>query len=52
MLFFSIAVLAQKNQETDKEIDSIIEELMFSDSEDLLEYIQQLNKYQVLYTSV
>jgi hypothetical protein len=51
-LFFSIAILAQKNQETDKEIDSIIEELMFSDSEDLLQYIQQLNKYQVLYTSV
>ncbi len=51
-LFFGLDCFAQINQETDKEIDSIIEELIFSDSENLLEYIEQLNKYQVLYASV
>jgi hypothetical protein len=47
-LFLGSGLFAQE----DKEIDSIIEELIFSDSENLLEYIEQLNKYQVLYASV
>ena len=51
-LFFGSDLFAQINQDTDKEIDSIIEELLFSDSENLLEYIEQLNKHQVLYASV
>ncbi len=51
-LLFGLDSLAQSNQETDKEIDSIIEELIFSDSENLLAYIEQLNKYQVLYASI
>ena len=45
-------LVAQIDKETDKEIESIVEELIFSDSESLLKYIEQLNKYQVLYTSV
>jgi len=51
-MFFSHHLFAQINDETEKEIDSIIEELIFTDSENLLEYIEQLNKYQVLYASV
>jgi hypothetical protein len=43
---------AQKDTEFDKEIDSIVEELIFSDSESLLKYIEQLNNYQVLHTSI
>ena len=52
VVFFGLNLFAQEDQELDKEIDSIIEELMFSDSENLLEYIEQLNKYQVLFTSI
>jgi len=52
LLCISFDLCAQIDQESDKEIDSIIEELIFSDSENLLEYIEQLNKYQVLYASV
>ncbi len=47
-LFISSNLFAQE----DKEVDGIIEELLFSDSETLLDYIEQLNKYQVIYTSV
>ena len=43
---------AQIDTESDKEIDSIVEELIFSDSESLLKYIEQLNNYQVIYTSI
>lgn len=50
--FFALSLFAQENQESEKEVDAIIEELLFSDSENLLEYIEQLNKYQVLITSV
>jgi len=52
VLFVGVGLFAQENQESDKEIDDIIEELLFSDSENLLEYIEQLNKYQVIYASV
>ena len=45
-------LVAQFDKVTDREIDSIVEELVFSDSESLLNFIEQLNKYQVLYTSV
>ena len=51
-LFFGLHLCAQINEEIDKEIDSIIEELIFTDSENLLDYIEQLNKYQVLYASL
>lgn len=51
-LFPYLDILAQINRESEKEIDSIVEELLFSDSENLLEYIQQLNSYQLLYVSV
>ncbi len=47
-LFIGSNLFAQE----DKEVDGIIEELLFSDSETLLDYIEQLNKYQVIYTSV
>ena len=47
-LFLGSDLFAQE----DKEVDGIIEELLFSDSETLLDYIEQLNKYQVIYTSV
>ena len=52
LLLVGSYLFAQKNDESDKEIDSIIEELLFADSENLLKYIDQLNKYQVLYASV
>jgi hypothetical protein len=45
-------LIAQVDTESDKEIDSIVEELIFSDSESLLKYIEQLNNYQVIYTSI
>lgn len=45
-------LFSQSIQESDKEIESIIEELIFADSENLLEFIEQLNKYQVLVASV
>jgi hypothetical protein len=51
ILFISNDFLAQNQPENDKEIDSIIEELIFSDTESLLSYIQQVNKYQVLFAS-
>jgi len=52
LLCIGFDLCAQIDQESDKEIDSIIEELIFSDGENLLEYIEQLNKYQVLYASI
>ena len=53
IIFFSgYDLISQNNQELDEEIESIIEGLIFSDSENLLEFIEQLNKYQVLVASV
>lgn len=53
IIFFSgYNLFSQIEQKPDEEIEIIIEELIFSDSENLLEFIEQLNKYQVLVASI
>lgn len=45
-------LFSQVNDDLDQEVDEIIESLVTLDDEDLLDFINELNKYQVILTSV
>lgn len=45
-------LFSQINDDLDEEVDEIIESLITLDDEDLLDFINELNKYQVILTSV
>ena len=45
-------LFSQVNDDLDEEVDEIIESLITLDDEDLLDFINELNKYQVILTSV
>ena len=45
-------LFSQENDELDQEVDEIIESLVTLDDEDLIDIIKELNKYQVILTSV
>ena len=45
-------LFSQENDDLDQEVDEIIESLVTLDDEDLLDIINELNKYQVILTSI
>jgi len=52
MLLFSQVLFSQENTELEEEIDEIIEDLISLDDDTLFDLINDLNKYQIIYTSV
>ncbi len=52
ILLFNQALFSQENTELDEEIDEIIENLISLDDDTLIDIINELNKYQIIYTSV
>ena len=52
ILLFNQALFSQENTELDEEIDEIIENLISLDDDTLIDLINDLNKYQIIYTSV
>ena len=52
LLFFSMLVFSQENEGDDLEIDEIIDNVISIDENDLIDILEALNKYQILFTSV
>ena len=52
LIFFNQTIFSQENTELEQEINEIIENVISLDDDDLLNIINELNKYQVIYTSV
>ena len=52
IVFCNQGLFSQENEIIDQEVDEIIESLVTLDDEDLLNIINELNKYQVILTSV
>jgi len=52
LVFCNQLLFSQENEVIDQEVDEIIESLVTLDDEDLIDIINELNKYQVILTSV
>jgi len=52
ILLFHQVLFSQENTELDQEVDEIIENLILTDDHTLIDIINELSKYQFIYTSV